>query len=449
MPGERGMVVKIEGRSCIAVTPDGEFRQTTLPKGSDIRIGQEISLADRRRTLPYIRYFIAAASFLLIFMFYFIRTPHTTLAVAYLTMDINPSIELAISGEGKVVSGSGLNSDGKKILSEIAVEGIDLEQAVGLIVTQAITDNYLTAEDSNVILTTLTVDKDSEPLVDLEIVYNAIKTSMDSGGVASEVIIETVAPEMRREAEKSGISTGRFLLQKKTMEKNLPVSPVEINEMSLNKIEKEKQVSIAQLFGGDGSGIREYNLWEDNFKENEGSGVVKQGLYAGRNNASLWIKVRPQDNGDSEKDKNKDNGNEKYKENNIDNSWNNSWNSYWNNNLNNNWGSEKDNDKDNGKDNNWGANSWNNNNRGNDKGDDKDSDKDSDEENDRDNSWGTNNWGTSNWGTYNWGAPNWSNNNWNNNWNNWNSNGDSNEDNDRDQNSKNNRNSPYQNKWKR
>jgi hypothetical protein len=211
MVEESGMVVKIERRSCIAVTPAGEFIEVPLPKGGGIRIGQEISLAGRRKRMSYLRYFMVAASFLLIFLtgqFYIGRAPQ---AAAYLTMDINPSIELAVSDKGKVVSCSGLNSDGEKILSQVSVKGYDLEQAVGIIVTQAIADNYLTAEDSNVILTTLTVNEDSDPVVDLENVYKAIKSSMDSGGVVSEVVIEAVEPEMRQEAIESGISTGRLL----------------------------------------------------------------------------------------------------------------------------------------------------------------------------------------------------------------------------------------------
>jgi hypothetical protein len=282
------MVIKIEGRSCLAVTPDGDFREVPLPKGVVTRLGQQITLDQKKKRLPYLRLFMAAASFLIIVLAGQLYLGHAPQAVAYLTIDINPSIELAVSSDGKVVSSKSLNSDGERILSEIRLKGFDLDKAVGIIVSQAIADNYLTKADDNVILATLTVNEDSDPLVDLEFVYRAIKSSMDSGGVVSEVIIDTVKPEMRQEAEESGISTGRLLLQKKTAEKSLPVSGSDVSTMSLSKFEKEKEVTIIELLGEGTDNVQVYNL-----DKGEGAGIVKQGIYAERRNDNIKIKSKP------------------------------------------------------------------------------------------------------------------------------------------------------------
>jgi hypothetical protein len=292
--GERGIVVKITCRSCVAVTPDGDFREIPLPQSGIIRIGQEISLSCSKKKAPYLRYVMAAASFLVIIMTGQLYMASTPQAAAYMTIDINPSIELAVAKDGVVVSGSGLNSDGEILLSEVKVKGFNLDQAVGLIVTQAIADNYMTKTEDNVILTTLTVKEGSDPLVDLELVYRAIKTSMDSGGVSSEIIIETVNPELRKEAEASGISTGRALLHKKALENNLPVSEAEIGTMNLSKIEKDKKMSIVGLLGEDSENTKVYNL-----DKGEGSSAVEQGIYAERNNANIKIKSKP-DNGNNQ-----------------------------------------------------------------------------------------------------------------------------------------------------
>lgn len=304
---ERGVVVKITCRSCVAVTPDGDFREVPLPQSGMIRIGQEISLGSRKKKAPYLRYVMAAASFLVIIMTGQLYMASAPQAAAYMTIDINPSIELAVSKSGVVVSGSGLNGDGERLLSEIKVKGFNLDQAVGLIVTQAIADNYMTKAQDNVILTTLTVKEGSDPLVDLEFVYRAIKTSMDSGGVSSEVIIETVSPELRKEAGASGISTGRALLQKKALENNLAVSDAEIGTMSLSKIEKDKKMSIVGLLGEDSGNTKVYNL-----DKGEGSGAVEQGIYAERNNANIKIKSKP----DSGNNKNENNGKNSMNQNN-------------------------------------------------------------------------------------------------------------------------------------
>jgi hypothetical protein len=318
MMEERGIVVKITCRSYVAVTPDGDFREVPLPQSGMVRIGQEISLSSRKKSLPYLRYFMAAASFLVIMMTGQLYMASTPQAAAYMTVDINPSIELAVSEKGVVLSGSGLNSDGERILSEVKVKGCNLDQAVGLIVTQAIADNYMTKSDENVILTTLTVAEGSDPLVDLEFVYKAIKTSMDSGGIASEVIIETVNPEMRREAAASGISAGRLLLQKKTDQKSMSVNANEISTMNLDRIERDNKLSITEMLGGGNDDGREYNL-----DKGEGAGIIKQGIYAERNSANIKIKSRPESvqgsesNINGDKNQNKNEGKKNANENNA------------------------------------------------------------------------------------------------------------------------------------
>ncbi|MDD2553668.1 MAG: anti-sigma factor domain-containing protein, partial [Desulfotomaculaceae bacterium] len=85
MAKECGMIVKIEGRSCIAVTPAGEFKEVPLPQNGHIRIGQEISLAGRKNWRPYLRYLMVAASLLIVFMAGQIYLDCTLQAVAYLT----------------------------------------------------------------------------------------------------------------------------------------------------------------------------------------------------------------------------------------------------------------------------------------------------------------------------------------------------------------------------
>lgn len=284
---ERGMVIKIKRKSCIVVTPDGEFKEVPLPSGGLSGIGPEITLKKKRK-LPYLRHFMVAASMLLVFFlagrFYSGYAPE---AAAYMTIDINPSIELAVSNDGKVVSGYGLNSDGRKIMSEVKVKGLDLPEAVELIIAQAITDQYLSPAGDNVILATITVEDGADTPVDLESVYGAIKGSMDSGGLDAEVIVKPVKPEVRREAEKNGISTGRFLLLQKSVENSLQVSVSELKTMRLGELEKDKKVSLVRLLDDD-----EDDEKADSGKE-EDNKFEKRGIYIERNNSKIKNMDKP------------------------------------------------------------------------------------------------------------------------------------------------------------
>ena len=244
---DRGIVAKIKGKSCIVITPDGEFKKVPLPGSGLTEIGQEITFR-KKRGVPYLRHFMVAASMLLVFIFvgrfYLGQAPE---ASAYMTIDINPSIELAVASDGKVVSGSGLNSDGKIIMSKIKVKGCALPEAVELIIEQAIADHFLSPEQDNVVLATITFDNGEAAAIDLESVYGAIRDSMDAGGLDAEVIIKPVQPEVRQEAIKSGVSTGRFLLLQKSAEKNIQFSAGELGTMNLGEMEREKKMSLVNL----------------------------------------------------------------------------------------------------------------------------------------------------------------------------------------------------------
>jgi len=269
----RGLVVKAKKRSCIVITPDGEFREIPVPAGGTAGVGREIPLKSPR-VFPSIRYLTVAAC-LLVFLFAgLLSFKQAPPAAAYLTIDINPSIELAVSADGKVISARGLNGDGERILAEINVEKMNLRDAVELIVAQAVTDQYLKEEDDNVILATLTVEEGAEPLVSLDSIYDAIKSQVEPKNIDTEVIIEPVKPGLRQEAEKSGISTGRYFLFLKSGEKGIPVSVGEIAAESLGKLEKAKRVTFTELFDEDGEKVK--------LKQAGDARPLIKGIYAGR-----------------------------------------------------------------------------------------------------------------------------------------------------------------------
>jgi hypothetical protein len=228
--------------------------------------------------------------FILAGQFYLGQTPP---AAAYLTIDINPSIELGVSADRKVVSARSLNSDGERILAEVKIKKRDLQEAVEMIVAQAVADQYLTDKDSNIILATLTVDSGTGPVVDLESVYSAIRTPVDSSGVDAEVIIEPVSAEMRQEAANSGISTGRYLLLQRSNKKGVPVSVSEIASTSLGKLEKEKKVSFIDLMDGndDGDTGKQQQASKEIKESQKDKVIIKRGIYAELN--------RPDDNSDN------------------------------------------------------------------------------------------------------------------------------------------------------
>lgn len=243
---QRGVVVKLKNKTCIVLTSEREFREIPLPSGERVAVGREVPLKGKRIFSP--GGLMIAASFLifiLVGLFYPASKP--VQAVAYLTIDINPSIELAVSKEAKVISTRGLNSNGDTILSEVTLQGLGLREAVEAVIERAIARHYLSPEDDNVILATLSIENITKPVVKLEDVYEAIKGPVNKGHLATDVIIEEITPETRKKAQDSGVSAGRYLIVEKSIKKGVPVTINEVSGKHLGVLEKEKKVTLVEI----------------------------------------------------------------------------------------------------------------------------------------------------------------------------------------------------------
>lgn len=135
--------------------------------------------------------------------------------VSYLSLDINPSVELGINAFGRVVKAEGYNNDGKNILNGINVKGSDVTTAVDTLVKSAVKNGYIAEDGSSVIsLTSETDDKNTATNLETEAETGA-KEALITSGEKAEVLKDNVALARRDEARKLGITPGKLnLIQK-------------------------------------------------------------------------------------------------------------------------------------------------------------------------------------------------------------------------------------------
>jgi len=106
-------------------------------------------------------------------------------AVSFVSLDINPSIELTLDKNNKVVSVYGANEDGQVLLyGETSIVGTDIESAVNKITSLAIELGYI-SEDNVVIQTSATADGNTEEL--LNKINAQINATADSLNVSVKV----------------------------------------------------------------------------------------------------------------------------------------------------------------------------------------------------------------------------------------------------------------------
>lgn len=95
-----------------------------------------------RRMAPYLAA-MAAAAVLLVFAgrAMLVRSAR---AVSYISIDVNPSIELALDSSSAVIEAKAYNQDGETVLQGLALDGKQYTEAIDLIVSSDAMQSYLT-----------------------------------------------------------------------------------------------------------------------------------------------------------------------------------------------------------------------------------------------------------------------------------------------------------------
>ncbi|SFJ06115.1 MULTISPECIES: anti-sigma factor domain-containing protein [unclassified Bacillus (in: firmicutes)] len=220
----KGIVMDIRKRSIVVLTPDGEFINCKKKSNSYI-IGQEIVFHEQEKrqvtfSVPSILKpaLLIFACFLCVFLFVFNQPEEK--ALAYVSIDINPSLEVSVTKDLRVTELRACNEDGRRILKEIkGWKNEPLQDVVRAIVKQSKEDGYLTSE-KQVMLTSVAKEKSLEP--QLQKAMQELKREYDTQHVT--VIYQESTMQIRENAQKAGVSTGIYLKQENEKKKS-SVSP--------------------------------------------------------------------------------------------------------------------------------------------------------------------------------------------------------------------------------
>jgi hypothetical protein len=132
--------------------------------------------------------------------------------VAYISIDINPSIELGVDSIDNVITAEAYNEDGQKVLSACNVIGLNIKEAVKILVAEASRQGFIAADGSSVIsITTETLDKSKAEILKSLSEIGALEALDDCADCAS-VYKDNIEFSIRDEAKQAGISTGKLVL---------------------------------------------------------------------------------------------------------------------------------------------------------------------------------------------------------------------------------------------
>lgn len=174
-------------------------------------------------------------------------TPETVDSIV--SLDVNPSIELLINDNERIIEAKALNKDAQTVIDDMDFKGSDLTLAVNAIIGSMVRNGYID-ELSNAIL--LSVDSDnkkhSEKLK--EKLADEIGEILNGEGLKGEVISQTIKKDKKisKLAEEYGITNGKAQLINKIIGKYPEYSFTELAPLSihqLNQIFSGKKVEIS------------------------------------------------------------------------------------------------------------------------------------------------------------------------------------------------------------
>ncbi|MED0965728.1 anti-sigma factor domain-containing protein [Bacillus paramycoides] len=244
----KGIVMDIKKHSVVVLTPNGEFISFKR-KAHSYMIGEEISFNEQEQRAPHfsIPSFLKPASLLvacfLCVLLFFYNQPEEKV-FAYVSVDINPSLEVSVTKDLRVIDLRACNDDGRRILNEMKRwENKHLQDVIRTIIKKSQEDKYLT-NDKQVMLTAVTKDKSLEP--QLEKAMQELKKEYEIKHIT--VIYQSSTMQMRENAKKAGVGTGVYIKQENEKRKSLtPPAPPS------NQEERDEEIHSQQKSSPDAS----------------------------------------------------------------------------------------------------------------------------------------------------------------------------------------------------
>lgn len=213
----KGIIVDTKGKYAVVLTGDGSFIK--IHDKAHYKVGCEVEF-DRPYGMDR-SLFAKISSIAAVFLFtlglsygvYSYTTPYS-----YVDFDINPSIELTANIYDIIIRTETFNEDGEKLLQKNKLKFARLDAGIARLVDSAVEQGYLTAENENAVLLSVS-SKDEAKKEKLEKhVEDAALKALDKSKVESAVISQQVSSQKHTAAKDMGVSPGKYALMEKAME---------------------------------------------------------------------------------------------------------------------------------------------------------------------------------------------------------------------------------------
>ena len=179
---------------------------------------------------------------------------------ATIYLDVNPSVELRVNGERRVISARADNPDGEKILEGMDLEQTDLDVALNAILGSMVRNGYLTETKNVVLLSVESENGDYAAQLQRDLsarLGESLQDATGSGFVLSKSV--HVSDEAAALARKYGITPGKAVLVME-LARDLP-------NLDLEDLAELSMTDLVRLLTDQNVNLRDYLEWDADDQE--------------------------------------------------------------------------------------------------------------------------------------------------------------------------------------
>ncbi|WP_366922597.1 anti-sigma factor domain-containing protein [Metallumcola ferriviriculae] len=264
MGTKKGLVMAVNGNKATVLTPEGEFKEYQM---TGIAIGDEVVLPVPTTRTPY---WLSAAVLLIIVLAGMaggVLFQPAGNVYAYISMDINPSVELAVSSRGTVTEVNPLNNDGARLVAAAEVKRLPVDNAVAVLLRKAREMGYLDTGDNTVVFSVNPIQGEAKER--LKLASRLRNTAYNNLPKETTVSTVSVGSELREEAKSMGLSAGKYAILMEAREQGLEVSVENLKTSSIIKAIKEADGIPGQVINKAEKDVRfQKKQFKREFKDN-------------------------------------------------------------------------------------------------------------------------------------------------------------------------------------
>lgn len=228
----RAVVLEKKGTQLTVLSTDGAFQKLRY-KGA-VEVGEEIEIPAVQKTPIWRMAASVAAIFLMVFMGVFgwnAFQPGT--AVAMLSVDINPSLQLTLDQKGRVLGLESLNPDAEQLLSALPLKGKPWEKALSQIIEQSVNLHYLNSENPWILVgySPMKSEKNVSPEeLNADEIAKQVEESAKVKGVSPQVAVYKLTVEEKAQAQETGLTLGEYALANTAEKAGVKIQPETIKK---------------------------------------------------------------------------------------------------------------------------------------------------------------------------------------------------------------------------